>query len=210
MGLRSGFRRAIGATPGSAASGRPEPPAGRFIWSAPGRGGAVGYALRQAVQAELGPPQPTDADFFASFADIDIEENGGSWLRNATLYVDPRGGDWSPFLLPSNAVVHDVICIADDATTTRLVHGTRLGYRGHYPDQTEGIEGDLLEVLDGPYAGTYVYLGTGGRYGAPSWAVERTMLPGGHPLLDDSARSEAIVAMMRAVAVNEGAPGYQR
>lgn len=146
-------------------------------------------------------------DFTASFADLDIWQDRGSWLRTVTLYVDPRGGDWTPFEVPPEAVAHEIRCIADDATTTRLVRGTRLGYRGHYPDQTEGIEGDLFEIVDGPFAGSFAYLGTGGRYGAPSWAARLTFLPEGHPVLDDPVRSAEILALMRAVAIDHGAPG---
>jgi hypothetical protein len=151
----------------------------------------------------------TGEDFIASFADLDIEEAGASW-RGTPLYVNPRGGDWTPFEVPSDAVVHAIRCIADDATTTRLARGTRLGYRGFYPDPTEGIEGSLFEILDGPFAGTFAYLGTGGRWGAPPSAVEQTLLPGGDPLLDDPARCEEILALMRAVAIEHGAPGLVR
>ena len=198
---------AMSTTPeGNRDAASPDPP-GRFVWSAPGNGGGVGYALRAAVRTRLGPPTFTGEDFMASFADLDIEEGGAWWLRSKTLYVSPRAGDWTPFEVPADAVVHQIWRIADDATTTRLARGTRLGYRGFYPDQTEGIEGSLFEILDGPFAGTFAYLGTGGRYGDPSWAVEPTLVPGGDPLLDDAARCDEIVALMRATAIEHGAPG---
>ena len=59
----------------------------------------------------------------------------------------------APFVIPGDAVIHEVRCIADEATTTSLARGTRLRYLGENYDPTEGIGGDVFSILDGPFAG---------------------------------------------------------
>ncbi len=91
-----------------------------------------------------------------------------------------------------------------------MTGGTRLAYLGEYPDPTEGTEGDLFLILDGPFANDHVYLGTGGRYGAARWAAEATLVPGEIAQLEDQALRRDLLPLMRAVAIQNGAPGFSR
>jgi hypothetical protein len=178
-----------------------------FVWSAPGRGGEVGYALREAVRERLGPASPAREAWKAFLLDVDLEPEDGSWLQRDTVYANPREGDWTKFRIPAGAAVRRVSRIADAATTTRLARATRLAYRGANVDPTEGLEGDVYEVLDGDHAGSFVYLGNGGRFGAAVWAAATTLVPGGSPGLADAALADELLALMRSVAIEHGAPG---
>ena len=184
-----------------------EAPMAPFVWSAPGRGGEVGFALREAVRERLGPTPPARETWKAFLLDVDLEPEAGPWLQRDTVYANPREGDWTKFRLPDGAVVQRVSRIADAATTTRLARATRLAYRGANVDPTEGLEGDLYEVLDGDRAGSFVYLGNGGRFGAAVWAAATTLVPGGSPGLEDPALADELLALMRSVAIEHGAPG---
>jgi hypothetical protein len=184
------------------------PPPPRFVWSAPGRGGEVGYALREAVRERLGPATTARETWKAFLLDVDLEPEDGSWLQRDTLYANPREGDWTKFHVPDGGVVQRVSRIADDATTTRLARGSRLAYRGANVDPTEGLEGDVYEVLDGAHAGTFIYLGNGGRLGPAVWAAATTLVSGGSPGLDDPALADELLSLMRAVAIEHGAPGF--
>jgi len=82
------------------------------------------------VRERLDPVVSTGAGWDASFVDLDIEIDGCPWLQGTEVYLDPAGGDWTPFRVPTDAVVHLITCIADEATTTRLARGTPLAYRG--------------------------------------------------------------------------------
>jgi hypothetical protein len=196
------------ALPASDSDAPHQPPIGRFLWKAP-LGGAVSYHLRQAVQAKLGPSVSTGADFVAPFLDLDLVVEGGSLWRGSTLYVDPPR-DWTEYHLPSTAIVHLIECIADAATTSRLSRGTRLKYCGEHYDPTEGLGRTLFRILDEPFAGDFVFFGTGGRFADPSWAANLTLVPGGSPILNDVALSEEMLALMHATALENGAPGLSR
>ena len=185
----------------------PEAPHAPFVWSAPGRGGEVGYALREAVRERLGPPAPGREAWKAFLLDVDLEPEAGPWLQRDTVYANPREGDWTKFRIPAGATVRRVSRIADAATTVRLARASRLAYRGANVDPTEGLEGDVYEVLDGDHAGSFVYLGNGGRFGAAVWAAATTLVPGGSPGLEDPILAEELLALMRSVAIEHGAPG---
>jgi len=189
---------------------------GRFNWSAPQGGGLVSYQIRAAVNERLATPEAKPAtgnadpraSILAPLVDIDIEDETLIYGSTSFLIYDRASdsfrGEFSP---PRGATIYRLRCPADAATQQRLLRGTQLIWRGEDYDPTEGLGGELFEILSGPLAGSFALLGTGGRFGASSWAVGAALRPIEDPAFADAGGDEELLALMQRVAIENGAPG---
>jgi len=179
-------------------------PPGRFVWSAPGLGGMVSYAVRQDIKSWIGPGIINKSGLCETAVDLDIVPGRGAHFTDQ--WHHPDRGHFSLFLTET---VHQLHCLADGATTDRLPAGTQLRFCGDHEDMTEGFEASLFEIISGPRAGDFALLGEGGRYGDPAWIAGCTLLSAGHPALSDLELAETMLARIRRVAIANGAPGIQ-
>ena len=140
--------------------------------------------------------------------DLEILLEGGRWLQGARLLFLPRARDFTEVDLAVDAVIHVIVGPADNAALARIGRGTRIEYLGLYPDQTEGIEAEIFQIIDGPYRSELVTLGTGGRWGNASFISGDLLVREDHPALSDPRIAETLLGELQAEATANGAPGY--